>query len=156
MSTLHPFVEHSMEKINKMAANSLINTPMSNCVSKMFSLAIIVTPNSEKMLIAYNQLSSRQSIKAPHHTLLFTLLLIGCFFPYTLSLSFSRSQPLVHSLCLPRFRYRSPSGPALIEQHSAMVATLDKNKRANYERMMDSNGIFYKPIDYVWNDAQLR
>lgn len=115
MSTLHPFVEHSMEKINKMAANSLINTPMSNCVSKMFSLAIIVTPNSEKMLIAYNQLSSRQSIKAPHHTLLFTLLLIGCFFPYTHTLS----PFLAHNLLFIHSVYLAFDIAHLLAQHSS-------------------------------------
>lgn len=146
-STFHPLAEHSI-------ANSLINTPISNCLSKMFSLAIIVTPNSEKMLIAYNQLSSRQSIKAPHHTLLFTLLLIGCVFLLSLSpfhthfVSFTQFTLPSISLTFCPSTHRT--------MHSAMVATLGKNKRVNYERMMDSNGIFYKPIDYVWNDAQLR
>lgn len=99
---------------------------------KMFSLAIIVTPNSaqkkKKMLIAYNQLSSKQPTKTLIYTLLFILALIKYFF-----LVFS-------SLSLARYR-RILLVPSNTNQWKTLGTTEKKNERANYERMMNSNEI---------------
>lgn len=113
----------------------------------MFSLAIIVTPNSAQKKNAHRIQAIKQQA-TDQNIDLYTFI-----YHTTYWIFFLVSSSLSLSLLLDIAAF------AALKQFATQWKTLGtKNERANYGRMMNSNEIStrQKTIDYVWCDAPLR